>query len=61
MDVTLRDQPDAVAPYREAFGRLKAMAMDPDASRAFIRKVLDELWGPSVPAPAGRAKSSSTR
>ena len=52
-DVTLRDQPAAVEPYREAFGRLQELALDPVASRAFILKVLDETWGGRVPVPGG--------
>jgi len=52
-DVTLRDQPAAVEPYREAFGRLQELALDPVASRAFILKVLDETWGDRVPVPGG--------
>ena len=52
-DVTLRDQPAAVEPYRETFGRLQELALDPVASRAFILKVLDETWGGRVPVPGG--------
>jgi transcriptional regulator with XRE-family HTH domain len=51
-DVTLRDQPAVVEPYREAFTRLQSLAMDPEATRAFLLKVLDEMWGPrSIPSP----------
>ena len=56
-DVTLRDQPGAVEPYREAFGRLQELALDPQASRAFVLKVLDEMWGGRVPAPGVSAES----
>ena len=51
-DVTLRDQPAVVEPYRKAFARLQSMAMDAEASRAFLLKVLDEMWGPRpIPWP----------
>jgi transcriptional regulator with XRE-family HTH domain len=51
-DVTLRDQPATVEPYRDTFARLQAMALEPEASRAFLLKVLDEMWGPRpIPSP----------
>jgi transcriptional regulator with XRE-family HTH domain len=56
-DVTLRDQPAAVEPYRAAFERFKELALEPEASRAFVLKVLDETWGSRVPAPGGRLGS----
>jgi transcriptional regulator with XRE-family HTH domain len=56
-DVTLHDQPGAVEPYREAFRRLQELALDPQASRAFVLKVLDEMWGGRVPAPGVSVES----
>jgi transcriptional regulator with XRE-family HTH domain len=57
-DVTLRDRPDAVEPYRAAFTRLQEMSLDPEASRAFVLKVLDEMWGSrTIPAPGAAVPS----
>jgi hypothetical protein len=33
-----------IANYRKSFERLSEVALDPDASVAFIRKAIDDLW-----------------
>jgi transcriptional regulator with XRE-family HTH domain len=43
-DSLVRERPEVIANYRKSFERLSEVALDPDASVAFIRKAIDDLW-----------------
>jgi transcriptional regulator with XRE-family HTH domain len=43
-DELARERSDVIANYRQSFERLSAAAMDSDASIAFIRSAIDDLW-----------------